>query len=278
MAGLLSGLESLGLGSLENASIFEKKDSKSGGAGAKAEPPKVEEQDLIYERNFSCPVCSRNFTAKVMKTGKAKLKGMDFDLRPRYEGIAAEKYDVLLCPHCGYAAIARFFPNILSAQAKLIRENISENVVLGKYYDEIYSYEEALERYKLALACSVVKRGKASEKAYVCLKTAWVMRGYAEDLTEKGENDKAAALRRQEEEYLQNAYTGFLEARQSETFPVAGMDEPTVDFLIAELAFHLEDYSVCSRMISGILTSPSAPARLKDRARDLKDLLMEAKK
>ena len=194
MAGLLSGLESLGLGSLENASIFEKKDSKSGGAGAKAEPPKVEEQDLIYERNFSCPVCSRNFTAKVMKTGKAKLKGMDFDLRPRYEGIAAEKYDVLLCPHCGYAAIARFFPNILSAQAKLIRENISENVVLGKYYDEIYSYEEALERYKLALACSVVKRGKASEKAYVCLKTAWVMRGYAEDLTEKGENDKALEL------------------------------------------------------------------------------------
>ena len=137
-----------------------------------------------------------------------------------------------------------------------------------------------MERYKLALACSVVKKAKTSEKAYVCLKTAWVMRGYQEELAAKADPDqeKIDALKRQEEEYLKNAYSGFLDARSTETFPMAGMDESTVDYLLAELAFRLEDYDVCSRMVSGILTSASANARIKNKARDLKDKLQAAKK
>lgn len=163
-----------------------------------------------------------------------------------------------------------------SAQAKLIREKISQTVTLTKYAEEVYSYEQAMERYKLALVNAVVKRSKASEKAYICLKTAWLLRGYGESLREKEDCDekKVAALARQEEEFLENAYKGFSEARQSEMFPICGMNTVTVDYLVAVLAVRFKDYGVATKLLSAVITSPGANVRIKDRARDMKDQVM----
>lgn len=277
--GILSGLSGLGLGGLEGMDIFEDEEKKA--VKQTAEPAKVEEKDLIYDKTFTCPVCSNEFPAKIMKSGKAKLLGTDADLRARYEGIDAIKYDVELCPVCGYAALNRYFTNLTSAQIKLIREKVSMNVHVSEYSGATYSYEQAIERYKLALVCAVVKHAKASEKAYICLKSGWLLRGYRESLQESGKGDEKllASLAAQEEEYLQNAYKGFVEARQSEGFPMCGMDEFTVDYLLAVLAARFKKFDVASRLVASILASPSANARMKDKARDLKDdILQQLKK
>lgn len=276
MAGLLSGLAGLGLGNLENLEIYEQ-DKKEAAENAVVEAPKVEEKDLVYDKTFECPVCGESFPAKIMKTGKAKSLGMDQDLRVKYEGIDSIKYDVVLCTHCGYTALSRYFPNITNPQAKLVKENISSKVKLHTYTGEIYSYEEAMERYQLCLANTVVKRGRSSEKAYVCLKSAWLLRGYQESLAvdEKDNSGKIAELKAMEDNYLQNAYTGFLEARQSESFPMCGMDEKTIDYLIAVLAVRFKKYDVASKLVAAILTSPSANARTKDKARELKEQILE---
>ncbi len=281
MAGLLSGLESLGLGNLENMDIFgkEKKEEVSKQEQKAPEVPEVKETDFIYDKSFKCPVCDHDFTAKIMKTGKAKLKKPDFDLRLVYEGFVAEKYDVVLCPTCGYATLVRYFGAVLPTQARAIKENITSNIVLPKYNEETYSFDQALERYKIALACAVVKRAKASEKAFICLKTAWLLRSYREFL-ENEEDDFSElieSLKAQEAEYHSNAYNGFMEARGSEDVPIAGMDSVTLDYLLANLAFHLKDYTNCSRFVSGILTSASANARIKDKVRELKDELAKVK-
>lgn len=278
--GILSGLGSLGLGGLEGMDIFEDEEKKAAKQAA-AEPAKVEEKDFIYEKLFTCPVCDSEFPAKIMKSGKAKLLGTDSDLRARYEGIDAVKYDVEMCPNCGYAALSRYFTNLTSAQAKLIKEKVSMNVHVNAYNDDTYSYEQAMERYKLALVCAVVKRAKASEKAYICLKSGWLVRGYRESLQESGKGDEKllTALAGQEDEYLQNAYKGFVEARQSESFPMCGMDEITVDYLLAVLAARFKKFDIASRLVASILSSPSANARMKDKARDLKDdILQQLKK
>lgn len=278
--GLLSGLGSLGLGGLEGMDIFEEEEAKKKAVETVA-PPKVEEKDLIYDRSFTCPVCGTEFSAKIMKSGKAKLIGTDMDLRAKYEGIDALKYDVELCEACGYAALSRYFTNIGSTQAKLIREKVSTGVHITQYHDEVYSYEQAFERYKLALVCAVVKKSKASEKAYICLKSGWLVRGWRESLQESGKgNEKLIAeLEKQEDEYLQNAYKGFVEARKSESFPLCGMDEVTVDYLLAVLSVRFKKYDVASRLVSSILASSSANARMKDKTRDLKEqILAEMKK
>lgn len=275
MAGLLSGLSGLGLGNLEKMDIFEtdKKEEKDNEQPSAA---KVDEKDLVYDKTFECAVCGKKFTSKVMKTGRAKMLGTDSDLRPRYEGIDAQKYDVELCPYCGYAALSRYFPVIGTTQAKLVRENISKKIQLHPHQGDIYTYEEALERYKLTLANAVVKRGKASEKAYICLKSAWLLRGYAESLSEDEtvETAKLDDIKNQEEEYLTNAFNGFAEARKTEGFPMCGMDEVTVDYLLASLATHFKKYDVASRLVASILTSASANARTKEKARELKEQIL----
>ena len=278
--GILSGLKSLGLGSLENVSLFDVPKRK---ATEKAEPAgalKVAEKDLVYDRSFVCPVCDCSFTAKIMKSNKAKLLGTDADLRARYEGIDAAKYEVVMCPVCGYAALMRYFTGITSGQAKLIREKISQSVRIKPHDGEIYSYEEALQRYKLALVGAVVKHAKTSERAYICLKYAWLTRGYMESLQEEDQPDEKLIeeLRGQENELLEHAYKGLTEARQTEMFPMCGMNEVTVDYLLAVLGARFQDFEMSIKLLSNIITSRSANPRIKDKAREMKDHVMREMK
>lgn len=276
---ILSGLKGLGLDGLENMDIYEEEKTEPEKTAA-AVVNKVMEKDLIYDKSYDCPVCDGKFSAKIVKTGKAKLIGTDQDLRAKYDGIDPIKYDVLLCPACGYAALSRYFTNITSAQAKLVKEKISQAIHMGSYQDEVYSYEQALERYKLALVNAVVKKARASEKAYICLKSAWLLRGYVESLQEEGKADQKLldALAGQEKEYLENAYKGFSEARQSEGFPMCGMDEITIDYLLAALAVRVRKYDVAGKLIASLLTNSAANARIKDKARDLKEQILETMK
>ena len=279
--GIFSGLKSLGLGNLEGMNLFEdsQKETAKRAAPVPAAPPKPEEKDLIYDRSCVCPVCDSSFTAKIMKSNKARLIGTDPDLRARYEGIDAVKYDVVMCPVCAYAALIRFFPNVTTNQAKQIKEKISQVVSLTPYNGETYGYEEAIERYKLALVCALVKHSKASEKAYLCLRNAWLLRGYAESLKEENpENTRIAELKDQEEELLSNAYKGFKDARQSESFPICGMNTVTFDYLLAVLAVHFKEYDMAGRLLGAVLMSSGANARIKDRAREIKNQIAQEMK
>lgn len=273
MSGILSGLESLGLGNISTTNLYETQEKPKEGPAA---PVVVEEKDILFDRTFTCPVCDHKYAAKALRTGKAKLLSTDMDLRPKYEGIDPVKYDVALCPECGYTVLTRFFGNLTNNQLKAVKENITPNVKIPTFQGEIYTYEEAMERYKLALACAIVKQSKASEKAYICMKTAWLLRGYAEKLEADGEltAEKKAAIEAQEQEYLKNAFEGFVAGRQNEGFPICGMDEVTIDYLISVLAYEIGKLDVASKLVAGILVNPAANPRMKDKARDVKDLIL----
>lgn len=280
MSGLLDGLSKLGLGGLESEELFSKPEEKQVKKKAPAAAPKINEADLIYDKSFTCPVCDQPFTAKIMKTGRGRLLSTDRDLKPNYEGIEAQKYDVICCPHCGYAALQRFYTGLTSKQVHMIKEKICDRVKLPEFGLDIYSYDDAKVRYQLALACAIVKHGRNSERAYICLKDAWLLRGEREELAAMPEADpaKLRELAETEHSQLANAYKGFLEARQNETPPLAGMDEMTVDYLLAALGTEMGDYDTAGRLVSAILTSASASSRIKDKARTLKEEIVAAKK
>ncbi len=278
--GLLSGLSDLGLGKLEGAEIFEEE--------KKPEPKKVEEpkeeapfdeNDVLFDKSAECPVCGKKFTFRAVRTGKARPIGQDPDLRTRYEKFDPAKYDVVVCPYCGYAVLTKYFTSLPAAQVKLLREGIGGKVH-GVANNPILSYDDAIQRYQLALASSIVKHAKDSEKAFVCLKMAWVIRGKKESITEDDPDyeEVMKQLRDDENEALKAAYEGFVSARQKESFPIAGMDEITIDYLLAVLSARFEKYDVAQKLIAGILLNRTANNRIKDRTRDLKDqVLMEMK-
>lgn len=279
---LLAGLGDLGLGNLENLEIYETAKKADSNAEGAAKAPEFKEEDVLFEKSYTCTVCEKPFKTKMIRAGKVKMIGPDVDLRPRYEHVDVLKYDIIACPYCGYAGLSKTFSYLTSAQAKAIKENICKSFKprTADTEEKIYTYKEALERHKLALVNTVVKHGKASEKAYICLKTGWLLRGETESLDKndpdyekkKLENEKA------ETQFLKNAYDGFVQARASESFPICGMDELTVDYLLAALAVRFGEFDTASRMISSIITSRTANARMKDKAHDLKDMMAEKMK
>lgn len=277
MGNLFSGLAALGLGKLTDMEVYEneEKREKKGTSKEPVKTPELSELDFIFEKVFTCPVCDREFKGKVVKTGKVKLIGADSDLRPRYQIVDSLKYDVVACPHCGYAALNRFFNYMTSAQARLVKQNISSTFRGLAPEGDIVTYDDAITKHKLALANTVVKHAKASEKAYTCLKTAWLLRGKAESLPAATPDlDRVRAeLAAEELEFIENAYNGFLEAFPKEVFPMCGMDENTVSYLIAELARRVERYEDASRWVARVLASRTANDRIKQKARELKECI-----
>ena len=282
MGDLLSGLGELGLGNLEDMNIFEKADKGAGdGKDRKENKPEVTEKDFLFDKGYTCPICDREITAKTVKIGKAKLDGTDKDLRPKYIGVDPLKYDVIVCPGCGYAALTRYFKYVTSVQYKRIKEKICANFKpQNKDTRELYTYDDALERYKLALANAIVKQAKASEKAYICLKTGWLLRSRGENLDRSAPDykQKLAANAAEERSFLKNAMDGFIAARQNEGFPMCGMDESTVDYLIAVLAAEFGQYDVASKLIGSLLTTQSTNPRMKEKARELKEDVLKQMK
>lgn len=276
---LFQGLDQFGLGKLEEMSVFEEEKPKNEGASEAASAPKIVEEDLLFDKSFTCPVCDEEFHSKMVRTGKVKLLSADTDLRPKYQLVDSLKYDALVCPKCGYAALNRFFKYMLPAQAKMIKENISKNFSGLTPTGNTYTYDDAIARHQLALANAVVKKAKPSEKAYTCLKMAWLFRGKAETLPKETPNydETIKELKASETELLANAYDGFMNAFSKESFPMCGMDETTVTYLIADLARRTGKFEESSRWISRVLTSRQANERIKNKARDIKELLNKGK-
>ncbi len=280
MANLFAGLENLGLDGLNSEDVFkeEKKEEEKKAAAdheLTEEEKEAREEDFIFDKSYKCPVCDHEFTSKMVRTGKVRLIGADDDLRPIYQDVDSLKYDAVLCPKCGYAALNRYFNFVMSAQAKAIKDNISANFTYNGDEGKIYNYDDAMLRHKMALACTVVKKGKSSEKAYTCLKLGWLCRGKRE-LLMKGDDslkEEIASLAEEEKECLENAFAGFKDAFSKEDFPMCGMDQHTMMFLLAELAYrtgHPEDAKFyCSK----VLTARDANQRIKNKAIDLKEKL-----
>lgn len=276
MSELLSGLEKFGLEYLKEVDIFEEKEKEKVIKAPPPPPQEMKEVDYLFEKSYECPVCYTAFKAKAVRTGKARIVRTEMDLRPVYEKFEPLKYDVIICPKCGYAVTSRYFGGLVAFQKKAIKELISSKYQC-RQETETYTYEEALERYKLSLASAIVKKAKASEKAYICLKCGWLLRSMGENLDkETPDYEKTLEdLKEQEKVFLQNALDGLLTARQTESYPMCGMDQTTGEYLIAVLAMYDGRYDISSRLISEILMSRSTNRRIKDKARDVKDELIK---
>lgn len=295
MSGLLSGLSKLGLADLEELEVFKPEETGNVEKEETVVKMQPEEASFLFDRKYVCPVCGSAVKSKAVRNGRVKTVGTDIDLRPKYEQLDTLKYDIVACRICGYAALTRNFASITDNQVALVQNKIGANFKSqAEFEGSSYSYDDALERYKLALACSVVKQDKTSERAYLCLKTAWVVRGKREMLEALLAETKASGqklrkedaervsqipeLVKEEKVYLKNALEGFLGARRMETFPMCGMDELTVDYLIAALATVFEQYDVARKLLGNILVSRVANVRLKDKARDLKEMIAKVTK
>ena len=221
---------------------------------------KINPEDCLYDRTMTCPVCESEFKARSIRKGKTRFVGSDIDLRSNYDPINPDYYDVIICNHCGYAAISINFNHIGERQAKLITDNISIRFT-PKEYPAVYDVDTAIERYKLALLNSITKNGKAGEKAYICLKIGWFYR-------EKKDIEN-------EVKYLKSAIEGFEQAFTKENFPICGLDEPTLLYIMSAIYFRLGNLEESKKILGRVIIKRGLPERLKKKAEDLRDIIKQ---
>jgi len=257
---IFSGLEDLGFDEVSDVDLYKKKGDKK----VEQEVEKSEEEKLkshLYDRQVTCPVCENVFKARAAKTSSYRVIKQDSDLFINYGLVNPYFYDVWVCNSCGYAAMKNDFNKIRSFQVDSVKKKITSKWH-GKNYPDVYDINIAIERYKLSLLNYFVIEAKPSKKAMNCLKLAWMYR-----ILEDNANELT---------FLKQALEGFNEAYFNEDFPIYGMDKFTCMYLIGELNRRVRNDSEAMSWFSRVIVTQGVPQKLKDRARDQKDLISES--
>lgn len=269
-------------GAKKKISLFEETEQKGAGKGAEQKAVKSKEDielEALFDKSYTCPICANKLVEKKVRSGKVKLIKSDLMLRATYEQLDPNKYGTIACHKCGYAALDRYFEGLTQPQKNLIQENVTPTYKDKPAPEGVYSYDYALEMHKLALFNAVVKKARASERAYICLKMAWLCQGKIESLPEDTPDRDAVIAQCQEDtkELYKNACEGFTTAIQTEPFPMCGMDDMTVTYLVAALNTEIGEYDIALRMLGEVITNAAVKNNLKDKARDLKDEIQSRK-
>jgi uncharacterized protein len=259
---IFSGLEHLGFDNINNIKIFKDKNIEDNMdcTDTLQQNEQEKQKSLLYDREICCPVCGNNFKARSVKTSAARVVKKDSDFFIRHDVINPYFYDVWLCNICGYASMKIDFEKVRSHQIEKIKQGISFKWK-GRQYPEIYDLNIAIERYKLSLLNYCVMEAKSSSKAMNCLKLAWMYR-LEEDF-------------QKESVFLGQALEGFSDAYYNEDFPLYGLDRFSTMYLIGELNRRIGNYEQSMVWFSKVITTPSVPQKLKDLARDQKDLIKD---
>lgn len=241
------------------------------------------EEEFIFDKRMTCVVCDKPFTTKVLKSNRARRLGSDADLRPRFQHIDTLKYGICSCPHCGYSATHSAFSHVASRQINSIKEQVcAQFVPEDRSGWTSYTYDQALRMHALALQCAEAKLAKDGEKAYLHLLMAWLYREKekeAESITvEEMKSAEIESCRAQADEHYLAAFEGFQQAMMNEMFPIAGLGQPTLEYILAYMAFHFGQLEVSAKLVGSVLTTSSATRNVKDQALELKDEIVKALK
>lgn len=256
---LFGDLAELGFNNMDGIDLY-------GNQAKKTEEKAVQEtqvhndKNALYDKEVICPVCENRFNARAVKVSSSRISKKDSDFFILYSGSNPYFYDVWLCNSCGYAAMKKDFEFVKEHQKEDIKKNITSRW-RGRSYPDVYDVDIAIERYKLSLLNYVVIGAKNSSKAMNCLKIAWMYR-----LKEDYENETA---------FLKQALEGFENAFFNEDFPIYGMDRFTTMYLVGELSRRVGLTDKAMQWFSRVITTPSVSPKIKEMARDQKDLIKE---
>lgn len=271
-------LSNFGFSNLNNIDIIKVEEKKKS-TSSNTEKKKFNESDYIFEKKYKCTCCGKEILVKSVKSGRVHSSHSDLDLRKKYTGVDLYKYEIIFCPNCGYASLPGSFTALSDKQIKAIQTKISSKFkcnpqLLNK---NVYDYKDAIMLHELALLNSIEKNGRNSEKANLCLKLSWLFRGAIEALDEKKDEKLIKQYHDKEQQFLKVTYKGFMVAREKESFPIAGMNENTLDYLIAALGYEIGETDACLKLLGGVLTNRTATRNIKNKALELKEIIVKEK-
>lgn len=283
---LFKDLEIMGITDFDDVELFVEeslKEEEDAARATKAAKEMISSQ-IVYQRKIRCALCGKESLTSSVRSGRIRFLDTDLDFRPIYDGFDPILYDVVVCPYCGYAALNKYFNRLSELKAKHVKQKITATYK-GKEYPLILDYDMAIERYKLVLLNCALGHDSNGLKAYICLKISWLYRGKIQERTKNTKFEKLSAeekliwtetnagLIEKEVLFIKNAYEGFKIAYDVEEFPIMGIDQGSMEYLIAEMARRIGDFQESKKWLSKVIQRQSSNKRLYNKIIEVRDLI-----
>jgi uncharacterized protein (DUF2225 family) len=182
--------------------------------------------EALYEKSNKCIICNNSFSSKRLRATACRVDKREEDFYTSYKGHNPMHYEILVCPHCGYAASEASFNSMSPKEITDIKEMLSGKII-GRSFCGERTVNDALDSYKLALFMAKSRDAKDSVIAGLSLKLGWIYR----EMKDAKEKD-----------YLEYALEYYKKAFDKENLPFGNLDEISVQYLIGELSRRLNKF------------------------------------
>ncbi|MBU5675385.1 DUF2225 domain-containing protein [Alkaliphilus sp. MSJ-5] len=179
----------------------------------------MEVDNLLYDKDCTCPICKNQFTTKKVRTRSLRIENREDDFNVIYKNINPNYYYIWVCPKCGYSSTEKEFENINKNQATILQQSIGVKWN-ERSFSGVRTFHEAEESYKMALLVAQILKKSKAYIGGICLRLAWLYR---------------EAKSPREEEFLNYTLNFFQNAYQTERLDAAGLDEVSLAYLNGEL-------------------------------------------
>ncbi|OGO78741.1 MAG: hypothetical protein A2Y23_10735 [Clostridiales bacterium GWB2_37_7] len=197
-------------------------------------------KEALYEKSNKCPICSNSFYSKKVRVSACRIDKRYEDFCISYKDINPLHYEILVCPHCGYAASENSFEKLSTKELHAIKDILSGKVVNRNFCVE-RSTNDALDSFKLALFFAKSRNAKNSIVAGLALKLAWIYR----EMKDEREHD-----------FLLYALENYRIAYDKEDLPLGNLNEISVQYLLGELSRRLHKFSDAVFWFNKAVTNP----------------------
>ena len=194
----------------------------------------------FYEKQIECIHCKKHFPTLKVRSKNIRVSSTASDFQPIYSDtqVHAFHYNVFVCEHCGFSFTEDFTKYFAPGTKEMIAAQITSKWVHHKFNGE-RSPLQALEAYKLAYLCAVLKKEKNIVIAGLLLRITWIYRTLKNDSQEK--------------RFLKMARDQYVESYSNEDYVHTQMTDERVFYLIAELSRRLEDYQNATLFFSRVV-------------------------
>lgn len=213
-----------------------------------------------------CPICGE--TTRVVKV-KSKLlaERTDEDFCVHYKDFNPYFYKIWFCEHCGFAADEKTFLGSIPLTHKRKIQEFLNSRKLGLKFVEERQVPDAVASFKLAIFYAELTGQSLAKRAGLYLELGWIYR--------------ASEEKEREDEMLERAISLYDRSLMTERYPINGLSDNTVIYLIGAIYYRLHDFEKSTQYLSRII----GDQRIRDedivlykRARDLWQRVREENK
>ncbi|PFA70502.1 hypothetical protein CN378_01120 [Bacillus sp. AFS015802] len=224
----------------------------------------------FYDKKTQCLSCKHSYSTTRIRSRFVKLAGHDSDFCPLYESseINPLLYNVSVCPMCGFSYTDDFTAYIPSVLKSELEKKISLHWQ-PQDYGKQRSYSDAINTYKLAAYCALIKKEKKVTIAGLYLRTAWLYR-------KTGEQE-------QERRFINLATHEYIDAYLTDGVPASLMSETKLLYIIAELLRRQDKIDESVAYLSKVIgkqhlsTEPKIIEMARERWYEIREVYRETK-